>query len=152
MAHFAHINEQGIVDNVIVIDQETLNLGHWGDPSEWVQTSYNTIRGTHVLGGTPLRGNYAGIGYIYDKTNDVFYPQRPVDRHNNPCTSWTISAPSWVWEPPTPMPVTTSNPPTLYAWDESMQSWEIFVPDLSPPPVFMGTNIPLPDSLTPTNP
>ena len=58
MAHYAHITN-GIVDNVIVVEAETLALGHWGDPSEWVQTSYNTHGGVHANGGTGTNGSNA---------------------------------------------------------------------------------------------
>jgi hypothetical protein len=117
MAHFAKV-ENGVVTQVIVIDQETLNLGHWGDPSLWVQTSYNTIAGQHTQGGTPLRGNYAGIGYTYDKENDVFYAPKPF-------SSWTISAPNWTWTPPTPMPTDGK----MYTWNEETKAWdEITIP------------------------
>ena len=70
MAHFAKV-ENGVVTSVIVIDQETLNLGHWGDPSLWVQTSYNTSGGQHPE-GRPLRKNYAGIGYTYSYATQDF--------------------------------------------------------------------------------
>jgi len=61
MSHFAKV-ENGVVTQVIVIEKEVLDLGHWGDPASWVQTSYNTQGGVHQLGGTPMRKNYAGIG------------------------------------------------------------------------------------------
>jgi len=77
MAHYAHITN-GIVDQVIVIDAETLALGHWGNPSEWVQTSYRTQGGQHPE-GRPLRFNYAGIGYSYDSVRDAFIPPKPED-------------------------------------------------------------------------
>ena len=125
MSHFAHVNSQGIVDNVIVIEAETLALGHWGNPSEWVQTSYNTQGGKHLLGGIPLRGNYAGMGYIYDKTNDVFYPPRPMDHKGVACDSWTISAPDWTWTSPTAMPVEEGK---FFAWDEATKTWEDVTP------------------------
>ena len=113
MAHFAKV-ENGVVTQVIVIDQETLNLGHWGDPSLWVQTSYNTQANKHTQGGTPVRGNYAGIGYTYDKVNDVFYPAQPF-------ASWTISeSTDWVWTPPTPMPTDGK----MYSWNEETKSWD----------------------------
>lgn len=92
MAHFAHITK-GIVDQVIVIEQETLNTGHWGDPSEWKQCSYNTHGGVHVLGSTPLRKNYPGVGYTYDKKRDAFIPPRP---HKD----WTLNEETCLWEPP----------------------------------------------------
>ena len=113
MAHFAKV-ENGVVTQVIVIDQETLNLGHWGDPSLWVQTSYNTQANKHTQGGTPVRGNYAGIGYTYDKVNDVFYSAQPFE-------SWTISeSTDWVWTPPTPMPTDGK----MYSWNEETKSWD----------------------------
>ena len=87
-------------------------LGHWGDPASWVQTSYNTIGGVHTQGGTPLRKNYAGIGYTYDRTNDVFYPSQPYP-------SWTLNESTWTWEAPTPYPQDDKR----YNWDEQTTSW-----------------------------
>jgi hypothetical protein len=110
MAHYAHITN-GIVDNVIVIDAETLALGHWGDPSEWVQTSYNTQGGEHKLGGTPLHKNYAGIGYTWDGTG--FTPPQPF-------ASWTKNATTYLWEAPTPMPVVEGK---MFKWHEDTLSW-----------------------------
>jgi len=129
MAHFAHITN-GIVDNVIVIDAETLALGHWGNPSEWVQTSYNTHGGVHALGGTPLRANYAGIGYVYDAQNDVFHAPRPKDSKGVECASFTIGAPTWQWVNPVAMPsdAGTGTPPKLYDWDEATKTWEVVTP------------------------
>jgi|APCry1669190327_1035288.scaffolds.fasta_scaffold00450_4 hypothetical protein len=121
MAHFAKV-ENGIVTQVIVIDQETLNLGHWGDPSLWIQTSYNTKANVHYApdsmtpdGGVALRGNFAGLGYIYDREHDVFYPPSPFP-------SWTISEETnWVWQPPTPTPTDGKN----YKWNEDTKTWDI---------------------------
>jgi len=129
LSHFAHITN-GVVDNVIVIEAETLALGHWGDPSEWIQTSYNTQGGKHLLGGTPLRANYAGISYIYDKENDVFHPPRPVDHKGVSCDSFTIGAPTWQWVNPVAMPsdAGTGTPPKLYTWDETTKTWEDVTP------------------------
>ena len=124
MSHFAHITN-GIVDNVIVVEAETLALGHWGDPSEWVQTSYNTQGGKHLLGGTPLRGNYAGIGYVYDATNDVFHAPRPKDAKGVSCDSFTIGAPTWQWVNPVAMPVEDGK---FFAWDETTKTWEDVTP------------------------
>jgi hypothetical protein len=111
MAHFAKV-ENGVVTQVIVIDQDTLNLGHWGDPSLWVQTSYNTQGGKHLLGGTPLRKNYAGIGFTYDANRDAFLPPRPFP-------SWTLDEETCLWNAPTPMPTDGK----LYNWDEDSKSW-----------------------------
>lgn len=128
MSHFAHITN-GIVDNVIVVEAETLALGHWGDPSEWVQTSYRTHGGQHPE-GKPLRANYAGVGYIYDKENDVFHAPRPKDAKGVSCDSFTIGAPTWQWVNPVAMPsdAGTGTPPKLYTWDEITKTWEDVTP------------------------
>ena len=73
MSHFAKV-ENNIVTNVIVAEQDVINSGLFGDPASWVQTSYNTRNGVHLLGGTPLRKNFAGIGYTYDPVADEFNP------------------------------------------------------------------------------
>jgi hypothetical protein len=112
MAHFAHLTN-GIVDQVIVIDAETLALGHWGNPSEWVQTSYNTHGGTHATGGTPLRKNYAGVGYSYDSGRDAFIPPKPF-------ASWLLNETTCLWDAPTPMPVVEGK---MFKWDEPTTSW-----------------------------
>lgn len=110
MAHFAHITN-GIVDQVIVIDEETLALGYWGDPSEWKQTSYNTHGGQHPE-GRPLRKNYAGVGYSYDEQRDAFIPPKPF-------ASWLLNETTCLWEAPTLMP--TDN--KMYQWNEETLSW-----------------------------
>ena len=78
MAHFAQI-QNNIVTQVIVAEQDVINSGLFGDPASWIQTSYNTRNGVHVLGGTPLRKNFAGIGYIYDPVADEFNPPFVID-------------------------------------------------------------------------
>jgi len=114
MAHYAHITN-GVVDNVIVIDAETLALGHWGDPSEWVQTSYNTQGGQHPE-GRPLHKNYAGIGYTWDGTG--FAPPQPF-------SSWTKNTDTYLWEAPVAMPsdAGTGTPPKMYTWNEETVNW-----------------------------
>lgn len=115
MGHFAKV-EKGIVTQVIVAEQDVIDSGLFG--SGWVQTSYNTRGGIHYgTDGQPdgkqaLRANYAGIGYVYDEENDVFYAQQPFP-------SWTISAPSWIWEAPVKKPDTG-----MYEWDENTLSWK----------------------------
>ena len=111
MAHFAKV-ENGVVTQVIVIEQDVLNLGHWGDPALWIQTSYNTSGGVHRLGGTPLRKNYAGIGYTYDSGRDAFIPPKPY-------ASWLLNESTCQWSAPTAMP--TDN--KMYHWDEATTSW-----------------------------
>lgn len=107
MAHFAKVTD-GIVEQVIVADNaqwcET-NLG-----GVWVQTSYNTQGGIHLLGGTPLNKNYAGIGYTWDGVG--FAAPKPYE-------SWTLNPDSYLWEAPTPKP--QDGKP--YRWDESTLAW-----------------------------
>ena len=120
MSHFAQV-QNGLVVAVNSAEREVLDTGLWGDPAEWIQTSYNTRGGIHYDpttgepdGGTPLRGNYAGIGFIYDSTNDVFYPPQPYP-------SWTISAPTWTWTAPVAYPTDGR----LYTWNEDSKSWDL---------------------------
>ena len=110
MSHFAKV-ENGIVTQVIVIEQDVLNTGLWGDPKDWIQTSYNTHGGQHPE-GRPLRANFAGVGYTYDAINDVFYAQQPYP-------SWILSKTTWTWEAPIARP--TDEKP--YKWDEATLSW-----------------------------
>jgi len=88
MTHYAKI-ENGIVTQVIVAEADVLQ--HF--PGTWIQTSYRTRGNTHPL-GTPLRGNYAGVGHIYDQVNDVFYTPKPSDQH-------VLNTTTWLWELPT---------------------------------------------------
>jgi hypothetical protein len=91
MSHFARI-ENGVVTQVIVAEPDFIATGALGDPAAWVQTSYNTIGNQHP-NNTPLRGNYAGIGYTYDATNDVFVAPKPSD-------DATLNTTTWLWEVP----------------------------------------------------
>lgn len=119
MAHFAHVNKDGVVDQVIVIDQQTLNTGLWGNPSEWVQTSYNTRAGQHPE-GRPLRKNYAGIGYIYDKNRDAFIPPKPFN-------SWVLNEETCLWNAPVERPADGK----FYNWNEETKSWvEVVIPEV----------------------
>ena len=111
MAHFAKV-ENGVVTQVIVIEQDVLNTGHWGDPASWVQTSYNTRGGVHIQGGIPLRKNYAGIGFSYDAQRDAFIPPQPYP-------SWVLNEDTCLWDAPTPMPTDGKR----YEWDETTTSW-----------------------------
>ena len=112
MAHFAQIDENNIVTRVIVIDQETVDTGLFGLPSSFVQTSYNTRGGVHVLGGTPLRKNYAGIGFTYDVDRDAFIPPQPFD-------SWVLNEDTCLWDSPVVMP----DDGKVYVWHEDTLSW-----------------------------
>ena len=113
MAHFAQIDDNNIVVQVIVAEQDFINSGAVGDPGKWIQTSYNTHGGVHKLGGVPLRKNYAGIGYTYDHIRDAFIAVKPF-------TSWTLNESTCLWEAPVPYP----NDGEVYRWDEDTQSWQ----------------------------
>ena len=119
MAHFAKV-ENGVVTQVIVIDKEVLDTGHWGDPSSWIQTSYNTFGGVHSEGGTPLRKNFAGIGFTYDADRDAFIPPKPFK-------AWVLDEATCQWKAPTPIPsdVGTGNPPKIYLWDDTTDAWVV---------------------------
>ena len=112
MAHFAKVSD-GKVVQVIVAEPEFFQTFVDTSPGEWIQTSYNTKGGVHANGGTPLRKNYAGIGYTYDRTRDAFIPPQPY-------ASWTLDDSTCLWSAPTPMP-TEGGP---YVWNESTLSWE----------------------------
>ena len=118
MAHFAKI-ENGTVTQVNVIDEdyfaENRETRYTG---QWVQTSYNTQGGVHLLGGTPLRKNYAGIGYVYDEARDAFYAPQPYP-------SWTLNEDTCLWESPVPMPTDDK----MYTWNEDNQNWEEVISD-----------------------
>ena len=118
MGHFAKINN-GIVQRVIVAEQDFIDSYQDNEPGTWVKTSYNTRGNVHYGsdglpdGGEALRGNYAGIGYIYDEVNDVFYPPSPYN-------SWTIGAETnWIWQAPFHAP----SDGKIYSWDEETVSW-----------------------------
>ena len=112
MAHFAQIDENNIVTRVLVIEQDVVDTGLFGEPSSFVQTSYNTHGGVHSLNGTPLRKNYAGIGYTYDSGLDAFIPPKPYN-------SWVLNEDTCLYEAPTPMPTDDKR----YSWDEETTSW-----------------------------
>jgi hypothetical protein len=113
MAHYAKV-VSGIVEQVIVADTEFFNSFVDSSPGRWIQTSYNTNGGVHSKGGTPLRKNYAGIGYTYDKIRDAFIPHKPF-------YSWILVEETCLWESPIPYPSDGEE----YNWNESNTSWEI---------------------------
>jgi len=90
MGHFAKV-EKGIVTTVIVAEQDFIDT--LPETELWIQTSYNTYGGKHLLGGTPLRKNYAGIGYRYDPRRDAFIPPTP----DEPGT-WKLDEKTCLWE------------------------------------------------------
>ena len=111
MGHFAKVTD-GKVTQVIVAEPEFFTTFVDTSPGEWIQTSYNTKGGVHLLGGTPLRKNYAGIGYTYDRTRDAFIPPQPFP-------SWALNETTCLWDAPTPYP----NDGKVYRWDEAATSW-----------------------------
>ena len=110
MSHFAKVLD-GKVIQVIVAEPEFFETFIDDSAGEWIQTSYNTYANSHPQ-GRPLRGNYAGIGFIYDKINDVFYAPQPFQ-------SWILNTSTWIWEAPIPMPTDNKR----YKWDEATTSW-----------------------------
>lgn len=111
MSHYAKVVD-GKVTQVIVAEPEFFETFVDSSAGEWLQTSYNTHGGVHKNGGTPLRKNYAGIGYTYDRTRDAFIPPQPF-------ASWTLNETTCLWDAPTPMPIDDK----LYVWDETTTSW-----------------------------
>ena len=115
MAHFAKLDANNIVTFVTVGRQEDDGreadlCARTGDV--YKQTSYNTHGGVHALGGTPLRKNYAGIGYTYDPVRDAFIPPKPY-------ASWLLNETTCLWDAPVAMP----NDGKRYSWDEATTSW-----------------------------
>lgn len=115
MSHFAKLDKNNVVVAVTVGRQE--DDGKETELSErtgdrYVQTSYNTRGGIHILGGTPFRKNYAGIGYTYDETRDAFIPPQPFP-------SWTLNDSTCLWDSPVPYPSDNGT----YRWNETSQEW-----------------------------
>lgn len=111
MSHFAKV-EDGIVTEVLVIGQDVIDTGLFGDPALWVQTSYNTHGGQHPE-GRPLRMNYAGIGFTYDAERDAFIPPQLFP-------SWTLNEDTCLWDAPVAQP----DDGKPYLWDEETLAWE----------------------------
>jgi hypothetical protein len=84
----------------------------------WKQTSYNTKGGVHIEGGTPLRKNHAGIGYIYDEDRDAFIAPKPFN-------SWVLNEDTCLWESPVSIPTEELEENQYYSWNESIINWEI---------------------------
>ena len=111
MSHFAKIVD-GKVVSVIVAEEDFFKTFVDSSPGQYIQTSYNTIGNKHVNGGTPLRGNYAGVGYTYDAEKDVFIAPKPF-------ASWVLSA-DYLWEAPVAMPTDGKG----YTWNEATGAWD----------------------------
>ncbi len=144
MAHFAKIGMNGKVIGVLTcgnndmknadgvedekVGQQYLERhNNWPAPM-WIQTSYNTSNNTHKLGGTPFRGNYAGIGYEWDEDNQIFWPKKPF-------ASWVKNTTTASWDSPIgDAPALTAEQASqnesgthswYYVWNEAGQSWDL---------------------------
>ena len=111
MSHFAKVVD-GVVTQVIVAEPEFFQTFVDSSPGEWIQTSYNTHGGQHPE-GRPLRKNYAGIGYSYDRQRDAFIPPKPF-------TSWVLNEATCFWDAPVALPTDGHQ----YMWNEATISWE----------------------------
>jgi hypothetical protein len=154
MAHFAKLGANSKVIQVLTLDnKDMLNADgvedetvgqqyletHNNWPAQmWIQTSYNTVGGTHRNGGTPLRGNYAGIGYTWDEDDQIFWPKKPY-------ASWVKHNASASWKSPigdapalTAEQITQNTPVTdeegivtpathswSYVWNEANTTWDL---------------------------
>ena len=114
MSHFAKLDGNVVIFVTVGRDEDdgkeaelSARTGH-----TYKQTSYNTRGGVHLLGGTPFRKNYAGIGYTYDAERDAFIPPKPY-------VSWVLNEDTCLWEAPIPMPTDG-----LYLWNEANQTWD----------------------------
>jgi len=112
MAHFAKVN-QGIVEKIIVAEQDFIDNLVDDSPGEYIQTSYNTYGGEHRLGGTALRKNFAAVGGNYDSEKDAFYNKQPYP-------SWTLNNTTYIWE----CPVTYPDDGKIYNWNETTKAWD----------------------------
>ena len=112
MAHYAKI-ENGIVTQVNVVEDDFLQENPDRYAGLWVKTSYNTQGGVHLLGGTPLRKNFAGIGFTYDQERDAFIAPKPF-------TKWILNEDTCQWEAPIPYPTDG----LIYVWNDNQEEWE----------------------------
>ena len=118
MSHFAKIDENNIVTQVIVAEQDYIDTVH--DYEKYVQTSYNTFGGVHYDSdhepdeGTPLRKNYAGIGFTYDRDKDAFIPPKPYP-------SWNLNEETCLWESPVAIP---DDEGIIHEWNETTRAWD----------------------------
>jgi len=113
MAHYAKVCD-GKVLRVIVADEDYINSFVDTEPGNWIQTSYNTHGGVHLLGGTPLRKNFAGVNMTYDAQRDAFIPPKPFN-------SWVLNETTCLWEAPVSHPNENGEG---YKWNESTTSWD----------------------------
>jgi len=123
MAHFCKIGKGSIVERVEVVSNDIATTEQagvdflnnlYGTNDVWKQTSYNTLGGEHLTGGTPFRKNYGSIGFKYDQTRDAFIPKKPFN-------SWILNEMTCLWE----APVVKPNDGQSYDWNETNQNWDL---------------------------
>jgi hypothetical protein len=123
MAHFTKLGIGNIVERVEVVSDDIATTEQAGleflqnlykTSDMFKQTSYNTRGGVHLLGGTPFRKNFAGVGYKYDQTRDAFIPPKPYP-------SWTLNETTCLWEAPVAYPTDGQR----YTWNETNQTWDL---------------------------
>ena len=126
MAHYAKVLN-GIVEKVVVAEPSFFDKFIDTTPGQWIQTSFNTRGGIHydpITGkpddGIPLRKNYAGTGFTYDKSRDAFIPPQPYP-------SWTLNEETCLWDSPVPYPEDGQ----IYNWNEETQTWDLVINDQS---------------------
>jgi len=125
MGHYAKV-VNGTVARVIVAEAEFFDTFVDDTPGEWIQTSYNTVAGQHTLGGTPLRKNFAGVGFTYDKELDAFIPPKSFP-------SWILNKDTCLWEAPVAKPVQEGK---IFEWNEGKAGWvDVTPPDVPEPEV-----------------
>ena len=132
MAHYAQLGVDNIVTRVWTVNNiDCMTVGgiekdeigqaylkeHHGDLT-LVKCSYNTQKGVHVLGGTPFRANFPGVGWYYNSTHDIFHEPRPKDKNGNDCNSWTLNTTTGMYDPPISYP--NAAPLEYWTWDESV--------------------------------
>ena len=121
MSYFAKVNN-GFVVNVIRAEADFFNTFIDSSAGEWLQTSYNTYANSHTLGGTPLRKNFASIGYSYRADLDAFIPP-------NEYPSWTLNEELGIWESQVAYP----SDGKIYSWNESTLAWDDIAAGISTP-------------------
>ena len=113
------LNADGVEDESV--GQQYLERHNNWPAQMWIQTSYNTGGGVHKLGGTPFRGNYAGIGMTWDEDNNIFYGKKPF-------ASWVLNTTDAQWHSPIgDAPALTDEEKaafTHYVWNEDTKSWD----------------------------
>ena len=119
------LNADGVEDETV--GQQYLETHNNWPAQMWIQTSYNTSGGTHRNGGTPFRGNYAGIGYTWDEDDQIFWPKKPY-------ASWVKNTTNAQWDPPVAQPDLNAEQQSQneagthrwsYVWNETNQSWDL---------------------------